>query len=217
LLESEDASQARRPDVAIVESWRNGFPPLWQPEEGDGGGIAVAEPLVVQESPETERWIEIRDRHGELITVIGILSPWNKREDGWLAYRGKQEEHIAARVNLVEIDLIRGGFHVTAVSLGQITFPPGTCHHVCVTRSRYDPYRREIYFCPLRQPLPAIRVPLRLSDKDVPLALQPLVDRCYQTGRYWLGDYAREPRPSVAEEDRAWVEERLRAAGLGSR
>jgi hypothetical protein len=46
------------------------------------------------------------------------------------------------------------------------------------------------------------------------LELQPLIDRCYQTGRYWLLDYRRDPEPPVALEDVPWVDERLRAAGL---
>lgn len=206
--------ETRVPDVAIVESWKRGLPPIWQPEVPEGGSVAVAEPFICHEPPETERWLEIRDARGEVITVIEILSPVNKREDGWLAYRAKQQELIHAGVNLVEIDLLHGGSHVTAVSLAQLTFPPGTCHHVCVTRSALSLSRREVYFCPLREPLPAIRIPLRLSDPDVPLALQPLIDRCYRTGRYWLADYSHAAESLVAAEDAAWVAERLHAAGL---
>ena len=206
--------QSRVPDVAIVESWKHGLPPVWQPEAGEGESLAVAEPMICHEPEETERWLEIRDVRGALVTVIEILSPVNKREDGWLPYRAKQQELIGAGVNLVEIDLLRGGSHVTAISLAHVTFPPGTCYHVCVARPAVGLYRREVYLCPLREPLPAIRVPLRLSDPDVPLALQPLIDRCYRTGRYWLADYSREAESLVAGEDAAWVAERLRTAGL---
>jgi hypothetical protein len=113
------------------------------------------------------------------------------------------------------IDLLRGGHHVTAIDPAKLTFPPGTCHHVCVTRSSVpEQLRMEVYLCPLREPLPAIRVPLRITDPDMPLALQPLVDRCYQVGRYWQLDHTRPPEPPVAPEDEAWLDERLRAAGL---
>lgn len=217
-VEGEDGEpQAYRPDVKISETWQRGFPPVWQPENAEGGALAVAEPLVFLDEPETERWIEIRDLHGRLITVIEVLSPTNKHENGWMKYHRKQRDFIAGGVNLVEIDLLRGGSHVTAINPGRLTLPPGTCHHVCVSRPTVPGRaRREVYLCPLREPLPTIRVPLRLSDPDVPLALQPLIDRCYQTGRYWLADYTRDAAVFVAPEDIGWVGERLRAAGLRS-
>ena len=208
-----------RPDVAVVETWKRGFPPVWQPEDAGGGAVALSEPLVFFAMEEVERWVEIRTGHGQLVTVIEVLSPANKREDGWLAYRTKQRDYLAAGVNLVEIDLLHGGGHVTAIRLDQFTFPPGTRHHVCVSRAMPpgSAVRLEVYPCPLREPLPAFRVPLRLGDPDAPLALQPLVDRCYRTGRYWLGDYTRPLAELVASEDVAWAEERVRAAGLDRR
>jgi len=36
---------------------------------------------------------------------------------------------------------------------------------------------------PLRQRLPAIRVPLRETDADVPLDLQALIEQVYRHGR----------------------------------
>ena len=211
-------SEPYRPDVAVVETWKRGFPPVWQPEEAGGGAVALTEPLVFFAMEEVERWVEIRTGHGRLVTVIEVLSPANKREDGWMAYRNKQRDYLAAGVNLVEIDLLHGGGHVTAIRLDQFTFPPGTRHHVCVSRAMPSGSARlEVYPCSLREPLPAFRVPLRLGDPDAPLALQPLVDRCYRTGRYWLGDYARPLAELVAAEDVAWAEERVRAAGLDRR
>ena len=211
-------SEAYRGDVAVVETWTRGFPPVWQPEQREAGAVALMEPLVFPASEEVERWIEIRTAHGQLVTVIEVLSPANKREDGWMAYRQKQRDFIASGVNLVEIDLLHGGGHVTAIRLDQFTFPPGTRHHVCVTRAMPSGAPRfEVYPCPLREPLPTFRVPLRLGDPDAPLALQPLVDRCYRTGRYWLEDYTRPLAELVAAEDVTWAGERVRAAGLGRR
>ncbi len=212
----DEKPKGYRADVAVVESWREGFPPLWQPEGAAASGtVAVAEPMIVHDDPIPERWIEIRDVHGRLVTVIEVLSPTNKREDGWFSYRARQRNLLSAPVNLVEIDLIRGGSHVAAVPLDQFTRPLGTSHLVCVARpTPTDFTRREVYLCPLREPLPTIRVPLRPTDPDVPLAVQALIDRCYRTGRYWLADYRHPLDPPVAAEDAAWVEERLRAAGL---
>jgi hypothetical protein len=206
--------QGYRADVAVVESWREGFPPLWRPEESEAGAIEVAEPLVFIEEPPVQRRVEIRDVHGRLITVIEVLSPANKREDGWMAYRTRQQEFLSGGVNLVEIDLVRGGNHVAAIGLDHLGRPAGTWHLVCATRPMPGLLRHEVYLCPLREPLPAIRVPLRRTDQDVPLALQPLIDRCYRSGRYWLADHSHNPEPPVAEDDLPWIEERLRAAGL---
>ncbi len=214
-VESEAETREYRGDVALVETWRGGFPPLRQGGPGDGGALEVAEPIVFIDEFEPHRWIEIRDTRGRLITVIEVLSPANKRDDGWVAHRRKQRDLADGGVNLVEIDLVRGGHHVTAISLEKLTFPPGTCHHICVTRSSVPgQWRLEVYLCPLRDRLPTIRVPLRLTDPDVPLALQPLVDRCYQVGRYWQLDHTRAPDPAVAPEEETWLDERLRAAGL---
>ena len=68
-----------------------------------------------------------------------------------------------------------------------------------------------MYLCPLRQALPTIRVPLRLGEPDVPLVLQPLADRCYRTGRYWLSSpSAKTLQPPLTDAgEAAWVEERL--------
>ena len=214
LVAAEGKAVAYRADVAVIEPWQHGFPPVWQPEGGEGHVTTVAEPLIFDE-PSSHRWVEIRGIGGRLISVVEVLSPANKREDGVLAYRLKQLDLLTAGVNLVEIDLIRGGKHVTAIDAELLTFPDSARHHICVARFAFpDSSRREVYHCPLREALPTIRVPLRGSDPDAPLALQPLIDRCYQAGRYWLIDHAAALDPALGAEDSAWVDERLRAVGL---
>jgi hypothetical protein len=201
-------------DVAVLESWDRGFPPVWAPEGGDAtGSVAVDEPLVVLGDSEPERWVEIRDARGRLITVIEVLSPVNKRE-GWAEYRARQREFLAAGVGLVEIDLIRGGLHAAAVGLEQMPPAEGTRYLVCVARPQTGVQRRELYLAPLRQRLPTIRVPLRFGDPDAPLAIQPLVDRCYCMGRHWLTAYKRPLEPVLPPDEAAWASERLRAAGV---
>jgi hypothetical protein len=204
-----ESEQDYRPDVAIAEPWQRGFPPLWTPEDASASRLAITEPTVIYVEPEKERWLEIRDVRGRVITVIEVLSPTNKSEGGWRAYRQKQQDFLAAGINLIEVDLIRGGQHVVAVPLERFSSPL-----ICVARQFPGYNRREIYPCPLREPLPTIRVPLRAGDPDVPLAFQPIIDECYRTGRYWLADYRRPLDPPLSDEDSTWVNERLRAAGL---
>ena len=67
--------------MAVVESWKQGIPPQWQPEDTVAGGVVVTQPQFVFMHEETERWIEITDKNGQLITVIEALSPSNKGAD----------------------------------------------------------------------------------------------------------------------------------------
>ena len=152
--------------------------------------------------------------NGVLVTVIEVLSPSNKRDPGWTEYRARQRDFLSAGVALVEIDLIHGGLHTVAIQSERFRRPAGTCYIVCVARPNTGIQRREVYLCPLRQRLPTIRVPLRLGDPDVPLAIQPLIDRCYQMGRYWLGASSRTLDPPLTADEAAWAAEQLQAAGL---
>ncbi len=212
--EPEGEAKIFHPDAAIKESWKDGFPPLWQPERGNTT-VQLAEPVVIPAEPAKRRWIEIRDRDRHLITVIEVIGPANKREPGWSQYKVKQHALLGAGVNLVEIDLIRGGTSPLAVDEELLKRPDGTHGTICVAR-QHSPVgvRWEVYFCPLQDPLPAFRVPLRAGEHDVPLALQPLLDQAYQNGKYWLEDYNKPPVPALTPGETAWSEGLLRGAGL---
>ena len=207
-----------RSEVSITEdSWRYGLPSVWSPEaDAAGGGVlTVTEPMLVKVPTEKRRWIEIRDGNGKLITVIEVLSPWNKLS-GRRSYVFKRNDMCAARVNVVEIDLLRGGMHTVDVPLRDIHDPHngGSLDYlVCVNRAAADG-RREVYQGQLDERLPVIRIPLRTTDADVPLDLQALIDRCYETGRYWKLDYRREPIPPLSEKNKRLADTVLREAGL---
>jgi hypothetical protein len=66
----------------------------------------------------------------------------------------------------------------------------------------------------LRERLPVIRVPLRVTDHDVVLDLQALLDHCYVTGRYWMLPHRQPLDPPLPEDDAAWAAERVSAAGM---
>ncbi len=206
-------------DVAVTEredSWRSGATSSWQPGDEAASTQAVAEPVIIYSEPETERWLEIREASGKLITVIEVLSPSNKQQHA-ASYIVKRRDYLAAGVNLVEIDLLRAGRHVLAVPLVLIRgkLQKGPCYLVSVTRA-IEQSRHEVYFCPLRQPLPVVRIPLREDDKDVPLELQPLIDRCYESGRYWQTNFSHPLKNALSSDDTGWLRERLQAAGLRS-
>lgn len=216
ITDSSGKTRHYRADVAIQlrenppETWRSGLPPIWAPDDSQEGGLKVAEPKFVVEEQPPERWIEILDTTGSLVTVIEVISRSNKganREE----YRSRRADYLAGVISVVEIDLLRGGHHTVNVSKDFID--PATACLVCVSRV-WTPWRKELYDAQLRQRLPCIRVPLRLDDSDVVLDIQSLVNRAYETGRYWTLDYSREPQPPLSEEDAEWARQQLLAAGL---
>ena len=215
VVEDPEAERPIVPDVRIIERGR--------PDAGGGVAVAeevaTAEPLVitVPGDPETQGFIEIRDiRSGRrVVTVIEVLSPSNKRSGaGRDKYEEKQGELKRSGVNLVEIDLLRAGRRALAVPAEWVPASHRTPYAICVRRG-HRPGRYEYYRAPLRERLPAIRVPLRPQDADVPLDLQALVDRCYRTGAYADDlDYRAEPDPPLDPDDAAWADALLRAKGL---
>jgi hypothetical protein len=205
------------PDVRVVEEPDQ----PWAVHESVACAVAtvtVAEPYVLQleDEPRTKRHLKIVDltEGGRVVTAIEILSPANKVGlDGRAAYRRKQREYLDANVNLVEIDLVREGDFVLAAPEDRIPSAYRTPYRICVRRAT-RPEQAEIYAVPLRLPLPNIRIPLRPSDDDVVLQLQPLIDDCYRDGRYHRINYRVEPVPRFGEEDARWIDQLLREKGL---
>jgi hypothetical protein len=205
-------SSAYYPDLSILdEEWKRGLPPVWTPGDDEGLMAAVAKPeIVIVETP-PERWVEVRHDDGELVTVVEVISPTN-RESGRAAFLAKRAGYVSAGVNVVEVDLLRGGRRLIDIELtsyqrryGHV----GEHYTVCAIRAAL-PQRREIYVCPLREPLPVVRIPLRHSDPDVPLDVQSLVDEVYATGRYWKLDYRHSLEPAPNGDDQTWIAGRLK-------
>jgi hypothetical protein len=103
--EGDDLTVCRR-DVAVVET---GAP---RPQTGAAAGQATVEPVLIdiQPGPRLDRFVQIVDakRGNRVVSVIEVLSPWNKAP-GRLnrEYRRKVEDYAIAGVGLVEIDLLR--------------------------------------------------------------------------------------------------------------
>jgi hypothetical protein len=201
------------PDVRVVERGRGKAGVV-----AADSSVAVAEPVVIwgPDEPMTETYIEIIDVGSgkRVVTVIEVLSMANKLAGpGQDLYVEKQRELKAGRVNLVEIDLLRAGKRVFALEPQQIPLSHRTTYQVCIWRAT-RPGAHEVYRMPLRERLPAIRVPLRATDADVPLDLQALVDQCYRNGGYDEDiDYRAEPDPPLDPDDARWADELLRSQG----
>jgi len=170
----------------------------------------VTEPLRVLLTDQTERWLEIRDTTGRLITVLELLSPSNKlgfeeRE----RYEKKRRRFLSGRASVVELDLVRQGASVFPREVRSALREAGATYGICVFRASSSE-ECEVYPVRLREQLPCFRVPLRPTDADVTLALQPLIDQCHERGRYHLLNYRLALDPPLAPEDAAWAEGLLR-------
>lgn len=203
-----EGEQDRRLDVGFIEneSWKQGSHSQWSPETDSGTTERLAEPVIVPLDEVTPRWVEIRSSKGKLITVIEVTSPANKSLAGRIFFEKKMEDLLHGGVNVMEIDLIRGGHTTRELVKGSW---PDELYEVVVRRAGI-PHHCEVYPCPLRKPLPAVGVPLRAGESDVVLDLQPLIDRCYQRGRYWLLLRYEEIPAALSEADLAWTREILK-------
>jgi hypothetical protein len=197
------------PDVHVVA------PPGAQPALAPGGiGAVVAEPAVELLSPMPEEVpllsVEIRDVSERLlVTVIEILSPVNKRGEGVREYAERRMELLQTRTHLLELDLLRQGTRIQL--LGEL---PSACYYVYLSRSQRRPVT-QAWLISLREPLPAVPVPLLPPDPDVPLDLQAAVTACFDlVGYERLLDYSGPPPPpDLSDGDADWVAGILHAAG----
>lgn len=63
----------------------------------------------------------------------------------------------------------------------------------------------QLYAFNLRQPIPAIQIPLD-GEKTIELALQPLLHRVYDRARFELAiDYGQSLSSKLSDEDAAWI------------
>lgn len=208
-----DVERSVYPDVRVVERGRARAAP-----EVSESGVAVAEPLVIHlpDEPATQTFIEIIDVGSgkRVVTVIEVLSLSNKLPgEGRDLYLKKRDELKQGGVSLVEIDLLRAGKRLTPVPSHLIPDSHRTPYQVCVRRG-WQIATVELYRVPLRERLPAIRIPLRETDADVPLDLQALIDQCYRNGGYDDDlDYRSPLEPPLEADDAAWADALLRSQG----
>lgn len=227
------SSREVEPDVALLESR-----PFTSPRST--GGTAVLErtqtsvappasdafdlPLVLSIKPMEERQAFInvmrvgkgKFRDAELVTSIEILSPTNKttRDDGYEKYRSKQEEVLASRANLLEIDLLRTGTYTVAVPKAALPTDIDWRYIVCLHRGS-RPYEYAVWLNALRNCLPRVEVPLAEGDASVVLDLQAVLNLSYDAGAYDRQIlYTEEADPPLTGDDADWANALLRERGL---
>jgi Protein of unknown function (DUF4058) len=190
------------PDVSVIEEPVDTY-------SSTTTSVEIADPLVIAlDDPGEPRHIEIIDTSDvqRIVTVIEFISPSNKTGSlGKAAYRRKQIEYLESQVNLVEVDLIRQGEYILAFPENRIPKDWRTTYQICVRRTHVV-NQAELYRVPLRESLPNIRIPLRPTDNDVILQIQPLIDDCYRDGGYGEIEYDQQPDPPFNDDDTAWAQ-----------
>jgi hypothetical protein len=178
------------------------------------------QPIVVRVPHDEvrETFLEIHAGRDRLVTTLEVLSWSNKTpgDHGRDLYVKKQEEIRGSQVHLVEIDLLRGGVHTTAVRRDLAVAQTGAFdYHVCI--HRFDNLEDFfIYAIRLGERLPVIDVPLLPGDGPAEVDLQALLDRCYDTGKYRNRvDYrSSPPAPVMSAEQLQLLDNVLRDQGL---
>lgn len=196
----EDEIRILYPDVEVVRSRR------LAEARAPGFGSTVAAPtliapLTVPVFQSRLTSVEVRDlAQNELIAVIEILSPVNKREPGLTQYLQKRAEFYQTGVHLLEIDLLRRGARPWSVA--QLR---DASYVIALTRALSN--KMEAWPLRLQDQLPTVPVPLRTPNPDVPLELSTALQTVYDEAAYDLSiDYRQlPPPPPFLPEETDWM------------
>jgi hypothetical protein len=206
LIDQGDHSFASyRPDVSVVRTTR---------ASDESGGVATLidlEPVIcrnMEVETESVGYIEIHTAsNDQLVTVIEVMSPTNKKEPGRAEYRSKMEQLRRSGVHAVEIDLLLGGERLNMREL----LPIGD-FYTFVTRKEFYP-RCEVYAWSIRRKLPRIPIPLNQPDKDVVMDLAAAFETTFQRGGYGEDLDYNVPLPeSLDAADREWAASFVKSA-----
>ncbi len=216
----------QRPIGPDVDLYRSG--PVQGGTATMEGGLAVAEEVLagaiqihIPGEEVHESFVEIYSlpEGDRLVTTVEILSRSNKTpgESGRDLYRRKQRDLLDSKIHLVEIDLLRGGTHSTAVALDFAREKAGVFdYHVCMRRFDYPVGDYYVFPIHLGDRLPKLPIPLLPGDRAVSIDLQSLLDRAYDSAQFRRRvRYAQTPPlPPLTADQYAWVEKTLREKGL---
>ena len=199
--------------------------------EQRGGAVAVSPPgrtvisphrRVRSQVPVKLLNVAVCDSDDQLVTLVEILSPANKRQNR-REFLEKRLDLLRSSAGLVEIDLLRRGRRVCGDSLGgpPVRVPVGTAYLVLVSRpwerggvdARGSNFDWLAYFLRLADPLPVVAVPLREDDTDVPLDLQYCFNEMYDGGPFLreASRYDHPPDPPLPPAAAEWAAGRIAA------
>jgi hypothetical protein len=214
LLSGPDVDNVYEPDVAVYAKGprkaarRTGVTVL---ERTEVQPIEVVVPVEEEEIEET--FLTIQELPGrKLVTVLEVLSPTNKKvKDARLDYLKKRRDLIRAKVNFLEIDLLRAGQPMPLVDP-----PPPNDYRILICRTR--PRRKAVvYAFPWTVPIPAIPIPLLPGDAEPVLDLNSVLHNLLDRAGYDLViNYQQPPDPPLRPEDESWATTFLAQAADGA-
>jgi hypothetical protein len=194
-----------RPDVFVRRTAsRKRVPAVVAPSPA-GIGVIELDVEVPMEIQVDQWYLEVRlVETRKLVTVIEVLSPWNKSAGpGRKDYLKKRRHIFKTRTSLVEIDLLRSGRAMPLTARD----PVESDYRILVSRGTSRP-RAKLYAFGVRHPIPPIPIPLLAKDPEPSLDLNAVLHALYERARFDLVlDYSKPPVPPLGEEDTAWARE----------
>jgi len=200
-VEPGDVVFIGRPDVSTVRTARELTAPYPAPAPGEPRTVQVPVPDLVEEG-----YLEVRDvASGEVVTVLELLSPTNKRPgEGRRLYETKRLTILGTFTHLVEIDLLRAYEPMLVYGDGHQSH-----YRILVSRSNRRP-RADLYTFSVRDPIPTFKLPLRRDDEEPVVELGRLLHELYDRAGYDLSvDYRQDPVPPLEGEYAEWAAELL--------
>ena len=187
------------PDIAVSKGSRRVKRP-----KANGAGSLLLEPVTIpHEFVDEVRQTRIEILHRPertLVTVIEMLSPFNKSAEGFNQYRKKRITILLQKLHLVELDLLVGGQRLPHAE----PLPPGD-YYALVSRQENRP-NCDVYTWTARDPLPAVPIPLRAPDADVVVDLGKVFRDTYQRGRYArVLPYSSPPVAPLSSQSKKWA------------
>ncbi len=210
--ESDQSVLIGVPDVSVRQVSKSRDTPR---ETSTQGNVAVIEPQPVvvtlpMPSIVKHRYLEIRSlQTSDVITVIEILSPVNKRGLGREKYKSKRLEILESQTHLVEIDLLHAGEPIPVLGYERES------HYRVLVSKNSDRPQAQLFPFNLQHAFPRFGIPLALEDAAIAIDLKPLINEIYALSGYDLDiDYRQDPIPKWPASDLEWIEQWLTPQGL---
>jgi hypothetical protein len=178
-------------------------------ESGPSRPITV--PVMIFEE-EPQAFLEVFHRPDRsLVAVSEVLLSENKTGAGHVEYLARRNAILRQEIHLVELDFLVGGRRLP------MKRPlPLADFYALVARGDRRP-ECDVYAWTIRDPFPAIRLPLLAPDPDVTIDVAAVYAMAFGRGRYARSiNYAAPLMLPIAPADRAWAEERASSGRLGA-
>jgi hypothetical protein len=188
---------------------------------GDGPSSSAAAPSSIATLEPVTIPVEIVDEPREacikilhrpdrkLVTILELLSPRNKTEQGRAVYLLERNPVFYQAVHLVELDFLLGGRRLPLKK----PLPAGD-YFALIYRSDRRP-DCNVYAWTVRQPLPPIPIPLKAPDPDVRIDLNAVLTVAYERGRYArVLDYKAAPSVPLSGETLDWITQQAKSRNL---